>query len=110
MISVVGVKIIASIKVVIVLAGPKVKFDRIEADHDQTSVTFVAGHDIALLRIGVNINFFAAIGADRRWHWWLSPEIAIKIQQLRDYGFENRYPYQSNLFGDILARKFAKLF
>ena len=90
---------------VVVLACSEVEFDRVKADDYETGVALFTSDDVALFAFGVNVNVFAAFGADRCGHGAFLLYSNKMWHQLRDYHDQNRYPYQSNLFGDVLARQ-----
>jgi hypothetical protein len=56
------------VQTVVVILVPEVKFYRIEADHDERSPAFLTFREVALLDLGIDINFFVTFRADRGWH------------------------------------------
>jgi hypothetical protein len=56
------------VETVVVVLVPEVKLYRIEADHYERSPAFLTFCEVALLDLGIDINFFVTFGANRGWH------------------------------------------
>lgn len=69
----VSVEVIVARAVRIIFPGTEIEFDRVEADHRQTRAAVIAGYNVTLLRIGINVNFLATLGTDSCRHGSLSP-------------------------------------
>ena len=61
----------------VVLAGAlvDVDFDRIEPDDFQLRPALIAGYDVALLGIGIHVNFFIAFRANSGRHVFFSKNL-----------------------------------
>ncbi len=54
---------------IVIVFGTQIDLDGIESDDNKVRTAFVAGNKIALLGIGVNINFFLALWANCSRHY-----------------------------------------
>lgn len=67
---IVTVKVVTLFPMIIVGAGHQIEFEWVEADDLESRTAFVASDPITLFALGVDINFFAAVGTNRCWHFY----------------------------------------
>ena len=67
---IIAVKIVAFRRMIVISVGHQIELERIEADDLETRTALVARDFVALFAFRIDINFFAAFGTIRCWHFY----------------------------------------